>query len=100
MKLQHAGDISLLMTKAQGESMDLIALQNQTIRVLGMDNSLHAVTTRAGRAFSVVEPRTLETDKSRYGPSGVETYYAMAESGLVEVTTDERWAARMGQGAA
>ena len=94
MKLQHAGDISLLMTKLE-DDMDLIGLQDETIRILGAANELVPRVVRRGRPFNVIQPRTLETDKSRFGPSGVETHYAMAEQGLVEVTTEERWVAML-----
>jgi DNA repair protein RadA/Sms len=72
MKLQHAGDISLLMTKASGDHV---------VKIPGAKGKM------AYR--SVKEPRTLYTDKSRYGPSAVETYYAMTVLGLEQIELNE-----------
>jgi DNA repair protein RadA/Sms len=70
MKLQHAVDISLEMTKAQGEMIVMI-------------------DPFTGQSEKVHEPRTLRTEKSRYGPSGTETYYAMTGQGLAVKTLSE-----------
>lgn len=75
MRLQHAGDITLTMTKDEGVELPL---------KLGPCPSPPGQPCRCKPDVVVREPRTLATEKSRYGP-GVETYYAMTERGLVQV---------------
>lgn len=64
MKLQHAGDISLMLTKLDRETSE--DLEND----------------ERGDARKISELRELYTEKSRYGPSGVTSHYWMTERGL------------------
>jgi DNA repair protein RadA/Sms len=66
MKFQHTGDISLFLRK----------LKDETVR-------LRDPVTKAFRW--VKEPRILNTDKSRYGPAGIDTLYEMTAAGLIPV---------------
>jgi DNA repair protein RadA/Sms len=72
MKLQHAGDISLMLTKGEKDEVE-------EVRFTGMEDE------DDDDWFELKEVRELYTDKTRYGPSGVSTFYAMTGRGLVEV---------------
>lgn len=63
MALQHAGDITLLMTKEDDTAVPLFGLD--------------------GKSRDVFEPRTLKTEKSRYGPN-VYSHYEMTAVGLIQ----------------
>ncbi len=70
MRLQHAGDISLMLTKEDGIEK-------------GVTDSA------SGAVIDVDELRVLYTEKSRYGPSGISSFYMMTEYGLRHVTLDD-----------
>lgn len=70
MRLQHAGDISLMLTKDSGDTCNAIDVASNAL-------------------IEVTEMRELYTEKSRYGPSGESTFYAMTEKGLRLVKPEE-----------
>jgi predicted ATP-dependent serine protease len=78
MKLQHAGDISLMLTKSEKGV-------GETVRLAGDDDD----DDDEDSWFDITEVRELYTEKSRYGPSGISTYYAMTATGLRQVEREE-----------
>jgi DNA repair protein RadA/Sms len=79
MKLQHAGDISLMLTKGEKDVIDVVRF------VTEQDDD----EEDPDDWFEMTEVRELYTEKSRYGPSGITTNYAMTGSGLIEVEYQE-----------
>ncbi len=80
-KLQHAGDISLIMNFQEG-------VQDELFRFPKNDRIWTPKEMKADGRFGEIaaELRDLSTSKSRFGPSGVETCYLMTERrGLVLV---------------
>jgi DNA repair protein RadA/Sms len=70
-KLQHAVDITVMADKDEEDTA--VYLSDDPDKV----------------AFSLSEMRCFRTEKSRYGPSGVETFYAMTAEGLLQVEIAE-----------
>jgi predicted ATP-dependent serine protease len=96
MKLQHAGDISLMLTKGEKDVVErakfkVLSFESEEIDEDENeddetdDDESEEEEVELSDYFEITEPRELYTEKSRYGPSGLSTFYAMTERGLIEI---------------
>lgn len=82
MKLQHAGDTSIMLSKAGDKEVSRVRL-----RPLIEEDEDEEIDD--DEWFDVIELRRMKTEKNRYGRSGISSYYAMTEGGLVAVERED-----------
>jgi predicted ATP-dependent serine protease len=118
MKLQHAGDISMMLTKGEKDVVERVRFPSSEIALLDSEDRIRSSELSddsddessadndedgfegdddssdededdgidaEDTFFEMTEVRELYTEKSRYGPSGISTFFAMTERGLIQV---------------